>query len=372
MIPFGRRPLKELLKLTIPEWDHSGTPQNVRDNFRKIINCGTPVLGAEVYRSATELKIVYHTCKSRFCPSCGARAASTWQEELEAVLPKVPYVEINFTMPKVIWPILEQNRHLLNDLPALGAAAIQFWAKATLGASIILMVVQQTYGGFLNFYPHLHMLVSAGGLVESSGQWISSLEFGKEQHKHELMLAWRFVLLAFLDDAIKAGVLKSALTKNELCDILGKERARNWNIFVGRSVSKSLVINHIGRYIRKPPIAQNRLTLISEKEVQYLAKDTRKNCQTPVFHNNREFVALLIPHVMDRYQNSMRYFGLLAPRSRILLSTVFAILKQARPPRPTRRSFDSSLYETFGENPLVGQDGQLMRWVGRVEPIAAA
>ena len=372
MIPFRSHPLKELLRLTIHLWDHRGTPQNVRDNFWKIINCGTPVLGAEVYASATERKIVYHTCKSRFCPSCGARAASIWQEELEAVLPKVPYLEINFTMPKVFWSIFEQNRHLLNDLPALGAAAIQFWAKATYGATVILMVVQQTYGGFLNFYPHLHTLVSAGGLAQSSGLWISRLEFGNKQHKHELMLAWRFVLLAFLEEAIKAGVLKSALTKDELRDILEKERTRNWNIFVGRPVSKSLVINHIGRYIRKPPIAQNRLTWISEQEVQYLAKDTRNDCQTPVFHTNREFVALLIPHVMDRYQNSMRYFGLLAPRSRILLSTVFAILKQARPPRPIRRSFDSSLYKTFGENPLVGRDGQLMRWVGRIEPVAAA
>jgi len=179
------------------------------------------MLGAEVYASATEQKIVYHTCKSRFCPSCGSRAASVWQEELETVLPQVPHVEINLTMPKAFWSILEQNRHLLGDVPALGAAAIQFWAKATYSANVILMVVQQTYGGFLNFYPHLHTLVSAGGFVESRGQWIPSLQFGKEQHQRELMLAWRFAVLAFFNEAIKGGVLKS--DRAEVRNILEKE-----------------------------------------------------------------------------------------------------------------------------------------------------
>jgi hypothetical protein len=216
-----RHPLKELLSQTIADWDHPGTPQNVRDNFWKIIKCGTPMLGAEVYASATEQKIVYHTCKSRFCPSCGSRAASVWQEELETVLPQVPHVEINLTMPKAFWSILEQNRHLLGDVPALGAAAIQFWAKATYSANVILMVVQQTYGGFLNFYPHLHTLVSAGGFVESRGQWIPSLQFGKEQHQRELMLAWRFAVLAFFNEAIKGGVLKS--DRAEVRNILEKE-----------------------------------------------------------------------------------------------------------------------------------------------------
>lgn len=154
-------PLKQILKATITDWDNNGTPQNVRETFWKIINCGTAALGAEVYESATERRIVYHTCKSRFCPSCGAWAATLWQEEFGAALPDMPYVEINFTMPPVFWPILQQNRHLLNDLPAVGAAAIEFWVKAKYGARVILMVVQQTYGGFLNFYPHLHTLVSA-------------------------------------------------------------------------------------------------------------------------------------------------------------------------------------------------------------------
>ena len=143
-----QRSLKEFLRETLPDWDHDGTPLNARENLWKLINCGTAALGSEVFASSTETTIVYHSCKSRFCPSCGARAAGMWQPELEAIISCMPYREINFTMPQVFWPIFQHNKHLLNDLPAVGAEAIEFWAKQRHGAVIVLMVVQQTYGGF--------------------------------------------------------------------------------------------------------------------------------------------------------------------------------------------------------------------------------
>src|SRR4051812_36060316 len=111
--------LKQLLKDTTDHWDHAKTPPNVRDSFWKVINCGTATLGAEVFASSTQLKIVYHTCKSHFCPSCGARFASLWAEELKTAIPNIAYQEINLTMPQVFWPLFQNNRHLLHDLPAI-------------------------------------------------------------------------------------------------------------------------------------------------------------------------------------------------------------------------------------------------------------
>jgi hypothetical protein len=365
----GSHPLKDILTQTIPDWDHTGTPQNVRDNFWKIIKCGTPALGAEVYASATETKIVYHTCKSRFCPSCGARASELWRDELDASLPNMPYVGINLTMPKVFWPFFEQNRHLLHDLPALGAAAIEFWAKGRYGAQIVLTVVQQTYGGFLNFYPHLHTVASAGGLALSTGQWIPKLEF--DAHQRELMLAWRYAVLAYLDEAIKSKVIMSDLSEHELRMILQREGDRDWNIFVGAAVNKRIVVDYCARYIRKPPIAQRRITRTMDRTMQYMAKDTKGKCLTPVAYTNVEFVALLMPHVIDRFRNSMRYFGLLSPRCKILLSSLFFLLKQKKRPRPARLSWAISRYKAFGTNPLIDGSGQQMYRIGRLGPVGA-
>src|SRR5262245_52368393 len=358
--------LKEFLVSTISYWDLDGTPPNVRENFWKIIKCGTIVLGAEIFAGPGEVKVVCHTCKSRFCPSCGAREGAIWQEKVRAAIPEMKYQEINFTMPQEFWPLFQQNRHLLNDLPALGARAIEYWAKARYGARVILMVVQQTYGGLLNFYPHLHTLVSAGGLDESRARWINSLEFNREEHRHELMLTWQYALLRYLDSAIGANAIRSDLGVSELRDVLLSQAKRWWNTFVGRKVSKAIVIEHIGRYIRKPPIAQYRLTRLNENEVQYLAWDTKQRRQVPIKYTNREFLALLIPHVADRYSNSMRYFGLLAPRSKNLLPILFDLLKRRRQAKPARLPWAKLMQETFGKNPLIGRDGSLLRRVGRI------
>ena len=273
-------------------------------------------------------------------------------------------------MPPVFWPLLQHHRHLLNDLPAVGAKAIEFWVRSRHGARVILMIVPQTYGGFLNFYPHLHALVSSGGLDESSLRWIPDLDFSVKEHRHELMLAWRFALITYVDAALNASDVGSDCA-DTLRPALKIEGQRLWNVFVSRKLSKRIVIDHIGRYIRKPPIAQYRLTRLSDNEMQYFAKDTRNRCLTPVRYSNREFLGLLLPHVVDRYCNSMRYFGLLSPRAKLSLSTVFDLLKQEQKPKPVRASWATSLHRTFGEEPLIGRDGLVLRRVGRIKPISS-
>jgi Putative transposase len=75
-------------------------------------------------------------------------------------------------MPDVLWPIFQHNRHLLHDLPRLGAAVIQHWAKLKFGARVLIMVVPHTFGARLNFNTHLHILVSSGGLRTAETRWI--------------------------------------------------------------------------------------------------------------------------------------------------------------------------------------------------------
>src|SRR5258708_12252627 len=198
-------PLKQILVSARKLWERPGRRAGVRKKLEKVINCRTLALGAEVYASETEEKLVYHTCKSRACPSCGHRATLLWQREQWASLPDIPYAGVVLTMPDVLWPIFRQNRHLLHDLPALGAAAIQHWLKAKYGVSVLVIAVQHTFGRHLTFNSHLHMLVSAAGLQESECRWIARLDFDKR----ELMRLWRYAVIAYLLAALKARVLTS-------------------------------------------------------------------------------------------------------------------------------------------------------------------
>src|SRR3954469_21213257 len=100
----SRHPLKQILSQTRAYWDQDEFPPSARRAFGQALICHTPELGAEVYGLGNEELIVYHTCKSRACPSCGYRAMVQWLRERWAALPNVPYKEITFTMPNVLWP----------------------------------------------------------------------------------------------------------------------------------------------------------------------------------------------------------------------------------------------------------------------------
>jgi hypothetical protein len=365
----GEHPIKQILVETRSYWDHEGTATNVRENFLKVIQCGTIALGAEIFASQTESKLVYHTCKSRFCTSCGQRATESWQEDLEAILPDVPYIGITLTMPIEIRGLFEQNRHLLHGIPAMGAEAIIQCAKARSGAHLLVLVVQQTFGGLLNFVPHLHVMVSAGGLQESTNRWIPRLRLDEE----ELMRAWRYALIAFLAEANKRNILRSDLTSDDLLKILATQYKRRWNVFISRAGSKTYRLKHDGRYVRRPPIAQHRLTRIGKYEVEYLAKNTRDKNFVATRYTNEEFIQILVQHGPDRGRHAMRYFGLLSPRSKARLwSAIFVLLNQQQRPHPPRTSWRWLHLKTFGTDPLQDSFGRSMHWVGRRAPFEEA
>src|SRR6266850_5407715 len=265
----NKEPLKEILIATRPHWDHPQTRPAVRENFLKVIECRTGVLGAEVFASQTEEKIVNHTCKSRSCPSCGYRATLLWLREQWNALPDIRYTGIVFTMPSILWPIFKKNRHLLHDLPALGAAVIEQCGKAC-GVRQLIMVVQHTFGAYLNFNCHLHILVSAGGLLESEGRWIPSVRLDKKA----LMRAWRYAVIAYLREAVKRHVLHSDPEDNNLSRILTSEyKYPRWVIYLRESMPKTHFLVYAARYARRLPIAQRRISRVAGGMVEFWTKD---------------------------------------------------------------------------------------------------
>jgi hypothetical protein len=205
-------PLRQILELTKDQWDHPAERDAVRDNFHKVRRCRTAALGAEVYASEAGEKVCYHTCKSKCCPSCGNRGTLLWQREQWSTLPDVPFVGIVLTMPDVFWPVFKAHRHLRHDLPALGAAVLQQWAWTRYQVRLCGIVIQHTFGGRLNYHPHLHIMVSSGGLKPAEARWVPSLEFDHDQ----IMDLWRFAVTSYLWKAHRDGCYGNPRSRRSL------------------------------------------------------------------------------------------------------------------------------------------------------------
>jgi hypothetical protein len=233
--------------------------------------------------------------------------------------------------------------------------------KARYGVRVLIMVVPHTFGGYLNFNCHLHILVSAGGLNESEGRWIVPLRFVED----EVMKMWRNAVITFLREALKAGVLKSDL--KDLSKILTAEYERpRWIIYIHASMSKKHFLLYAARYARRPPIAQRRFLRVTDGEVEFWTKDKKEKRRVTTRQSLQNFVAALAEHIPDRYRHAIRHFGLLAPRAKNrTFAAVFVLIGKDMRPRPRRMSWQASLRKYFGVDPLIDSRGQSMHWVRR-------
>ena len=363
------QPIKEILRNTEQYWNKPDTRSAVRENFKKVVQCRTEALGAEVYVSDGEEKTVFHTCKSRACPSCGYRATQLWQRDQWADLPDIPYAGIVLTMPDALWQIFRNNRHLLHDLPALGAAVIQQWAKVQYGVRVLIMVFPHTFGRRLNFNPHLHLLASSVGLSDSGSRVRKEMLFDKKA----LMHMWRYAVITYLRTALTKGLLSSELNRAEAGALLRSQYERWWNIHVARLVSKSHFLRYAGRYVRRPPIAQHRFTEITKEHVEFSTKDLKEKRVIQTRYSLSKFVEKLAEHVPDHYRHAIRYFGLWAPRSKGQTApALFLLLGQERRDRPRRLKWADSIRKSFGTDPLIDRHGERMHWGRRLKPSNSA
>lgn len=361
----SKRHLQRFAEKTRGLWTRPGARQAVHENLDKLTQCRTLTLGAEIYASDSETKTICHTCKSRFCPGCGNRATLTWQREQWRALPDARYSEICFTMPKQFWNHFQHDRRLLGDIAVLAASVIKRWIQAQYGVIPIILIIPHTFGRRLNFHPYLHILVSAGGLNRRENRWIHF----RHIDKYALMYWWRFAVVHYLAEVLGPEIEDVVA----LAGVLNRQGKRPWNIHIKRFSSKWHFLRYAARYLRRPPIAEDRFIGVTNEYVEYWANDIKLKAWVRIKVSVEEFLELLTQHVPERYAHNIRYFGLSSPKGKSLFSSaLFVLLGEEQKPRPRRLSFEAMSLKYFGSNPLLDSHGQRMRRVGRQAPVTTS
>jgi hypothetical protein len=164
--------LAEVLRQYWPQYERqfgSAILPSHRRAVQAILNCRTCALGGQVFRCVDCRKdhFVYHSCNHRACPQCGQSDALQWVEQQKLKLLPVPYNLITFTVPEGLRNWLRS--HQKQGYAALlrqSASTLQDAAKRPkyLGAELGILSVLHTWGRQLQFHPHVHCVVPAGGL----------------------------------------------------------------------------------------------------------------------------------------------------------------------------------------------------------------
>jgi len=152
---------------------------------RQLIHCRTAANGYHLYKCADancNHKVYrYHSCHNRHCPCCGALKKEAWIEARKLELVPVKYYHVVFTLPHQLNSIVLGNRALLYKLlfDASAQTILQFAAdKQYMGAKPGVVSVLHTWGQQLSFHPHIHAIVSGGGMLKQQGgtQWVEGMQ----------------------------------------------------------------------------------------------------------------------------------------------------------------------------------------------------
>lgn len=329
------------------------------ENIVKMLSCGLVVRGSAQYTCEAigchHSKLVNFTCKSRFCPSCGKKLTEAWIQTQKITLPETEYQHITFTMPKTLWRLFDLNRTLLNDLPRLAYEVVQSLCRAK-KIMLAVFVAIHTFGRDLQWHPHIHLSTTRGGLSFDKSTW-KPFYFKKKA----LMKAWKYRLIRLLREKYKNNQLMLPPSLRSFCpDIqsfnqwLNTLYQRHWIVHCGKpSKSHWRNVSYLGRYLKRPPIAQSRLKHYGGGRIVFNYLNHRTNKHQNFECSDDEFIRRFIQHIPPKHFRMIRYYGVLANRNRgQLLPLVYELLEQQMPAQilPVRWGF--LLKAELGIDPL--------------------
>lgn len=296
----------------------------VFENVRKVMACRTPALGCHVYAcpQCSEIKVVPHSCKSRFCPTCGKHRTDVWADSVLNDLLDVPYHHLVLSVPWQLRPTIATNRKVgLDILFQAAILSITDWAKTVHEMRMGIVAVLHTFGSDLRFHPHVHLIVTGGGLSLDGQRWIATDPRFLMPHMG-LKKRWRYQVIRLFREAHKEGRLRffgksSFLVAFPLFNaMLRKLYKIVWYAHIGASLlDPRFTVRYIGRYTKRAVLAEYRITHYDGKVVRFAFKDYAQGGKTsyktlPV----EAFIGRLVRHIPDKGFHMVRHAGLFCKR----------------------------------------------------------
>ena len=289
-----------------------------------IRTCRTPALGVDIYAcpECGEVSEVYHSCRNRFCPTCSWQDTVRWAERVKGSMMNLPHRHAVFTLPHELNGLVRRNgKRLLDELMRTTADVLKDWMAHKHGLKPGIISVLHTFGEVKTYHPHLHMIVSWGGIHPGTGRLVAlkgdyvSYDFLQTKFRCKFEDA----LLGLFD----AGALEHPFrSRAELLGFVKRINRQRWVVHLEPPMEvPSAVVRYIGRYSKRAPLSEYKISAIDGerirfryrdyKDTDYYGKPKEKELELPYW----EFFPRLLQHVPLPYFRLVRYYGVYATAS---------------------------------------------------------
>ena len=321
----------------------------VLEDVSRMLDCGDITKGHLLYEcsSCGETKKVGFTCKSRFCSSCGKIYVDARSENMAKKMIRVKHRHMVFTIAEELRIFFKRERNLLSLLPQVAYSVLKRIFKKvskkeeyTPGVATVI----HTFGGDLKWNPHVHVIVSEGGMGKLT-EWKNINYFNYKS----LRRSWQKGLL----DALLENVTKKKRELKNIINRLYSEKKEGFYVFADRVIKNSKgAIKYVGRYTGRSAIANSRIVDYDGEKVTYYYNEKETGNRVELTVSVFEFIKRVIAHIPDRGFQMIRYYGIYAnkrkDKPRIIKMLSGKLIEFANKHKSWRKRIQMS----FGHDPL--------------------
>lgn len=286
-------------------------PEHWEENVDRMLRCGDIREGYYEYlcEQCGAIRKVGFTCKSRLCLRCFKTAIDDWLKRTTNVLFEgVVHRQVVLTIPRCLRPLVLSDAVFMKAFMDEGAESIrrlveQWRPKQRI--RIGMMAVMQLHGRSGTQNPHLHFVVSEGG-VDRLGRWRTVNYFDTRK----LRKVWQYQVVMSLKKAVRGTDFQT-----EWLSKLGSTFRRypsgfDCHCLPEKGPVERLLI-YLCKYVSSPAISLRRISGYDGHNVRYRFEDHRRGkvCETlPAV----DFIGRMIRNLPPKGFRMVRYYGMYA------------------------------------------------------------
>lgn len=344
--------LSEVIGLFGEAFEQESKPSNhQRKVLQDIAKCRSSSLGGHVDRceDCGKIRISYNSCRNRHCPKCQGTNRERWIERREGELLPIKYYHVVFTLPEQLnaYCMLDPG-YFYQQLFICSRDTLLTFAndEQYLGARPGIIGILHTWGQTLSLHPHVHMIVSGGGVTET-GQWKTTRTSGRYLFPAEAMSK------VFRGKYMEAWI-KWHQAKAKLPDVTTRKLlyTKKWVVYCKLPFGGPKgVIEYLGRYTHKVAISNSRFKSVGEDGVIFSYKDYRDGGKTKQMRlSGIEFLRRFCMHILPSGFRRIRHYGIMASRNKPKLR-YRQVLMGVKPGSREKRDWKAIARERMGYDP---------------------
>lgn len=292
--------------------------------IRDILSCRTALLGGNTYicDSCGFNQISYNSCKNRHCPKCQFAQKTKWIiDRLNELLP-IPYYHAVFTLPDKLHDLVLCNKEIIYPIFFRACAeTLQLFGfdNKHLGAQLGFIGILHTWGQTLSYHPHIHFIVTGGGLSRDRKRWVPLPYTNKFCFPVRAMSkVFRGKFIYYLKLKYSNGNLNlpgniKPLSKPHIFEQFVNSCVRkNWVVYLKKPFAgPESVVQYIGRYTHRVAVANQRLISLDNGQISFRYKDYRDHAKEKIMTlSANEFIRRFLLHIIPHGLKKIRFFGI--------------------------------------------------------------